>query len=257
MIVVLIVFFWIMNRNTETSKIASLREPNEENVNKETIPSRSLKLSKKDQTRNIKRIKISSDYYYQKTKKAKFQNLLDHRQPIFKMETNLIEIIREFKERSGLNVKLITANTPGYSHDTKCELRPESFFNEKQFNFEFENMPNEEMIRYFCISSNLKYIIDTYNQEILIADPGVILVKDFRDFSLVPKQFDSLIEKVFINKQIPSTAPRSVEQLKQAMVSIGIQLDAGTSITYENDQFNIILPKSEANFLLDFIEKIQ
>jgi type II secretory pathway component GspD/PulD (secretin)/tetratricopeptide (TPR) repeat protein len=42
---------------------------------------------------------------------------------------------------------------------------------DKIYNFDFENMPIGEIIRYICISSNLKYKIDSY--AIIIAHPSV------------------------------------------------------------------------------------
>ena len=80
---------------------------------------------------------------------------------------------------------------------------------DKIYNFDFENMPLGEIIRYICISSNLKYKIDSY--AIIIAHPSV--------------QIDEMVTRFY-----PVNSSVFAALSDNAPVSNGGELDLGGSL---------------------------
>jgi general secretion pathway protein D len=112
----------------------------------------------------------------------------------------------------------------------------------KNYNFDFENLPIGEIIRYICISSHLKYKVDSY--AVIIADPSV--------------KIDEMVTRFYpVNSSVFSalsdTAPQSTggeldldsdfdatrggdggdgQDIRKYLESLGVQFPAGAQVAY-------------------------
>ena len=109
---------------------------------------------------------------------------------------------------------------------------------DKNYNFDFENMPIGEIIRYICISSNLKYKVDTH--AVIVADPKVQVDDMVTRFYPVNSQVFSTIAETGaggggddlvggIGEVAGGEDEKSVENYLKAM---GVQFAAGSTVAY-------------------------
>lgn len=111
---------------------------------------------------------------------------------------------------------------------------------DKKYNFDFENMPIGEIIRYICISSNLKYKVDPH--AVIVADPRVQVDDMVTRFYPVNSQVFSAIQENAagggggggdlvggIGDVAGGEDEQSVENYLKAM---GVQFPAGSSVAY-------------------------
>lgn len=139
----------------------------------------------KDQVRRIN----SSSYYkdMEEQKKLLFTQKLKKIITRFKKKDSLKEVLLHLTELTGIQIKIITRETPGYGVDEKyanlLTFPPDM---DQELDLNFENIPVGEFIRYISILTSVQYKVDFDNEQILLAEQGVILNQNFNDFSVNP-----------------------------------------------------------------------
>lgn len=108
---------------------------------------------------------------------------------------------------------------------------------DKKFNFDFENMPIGEIIRYICIAAGLKYKVDDH--AVIIADHRVRIDEMVTRFYPVNSQVFSAIKDTAggdgggdLVGGIGDIAGEDEGDVKQYLEAMGVQFPAGSSIAY-------------------------
>ena len=108
---------------------------------------------------------------------------------------------------------------------------------DKKFNFDFENMPIGEIIRYICIAAGLKYKVDDH--AVLIADPRVTIDEMVTRFYPVNSQVFSAIKDTAAGGGggdliggIDDVAGEDEGDVKQYLEAMGVQFPAGSTVAY-------------------------
>ena len=188
-----------------------------------------------------------------------------------KMNGTFNEMLDLLTKKSGLKIKIISHDTPGYSFDEDYASKNKiSFDKDKKLNFDLQNMPNGEIARFLALAAGMQYLVDPDNQEVLFAEQGVILNKNFSDFSVNPdalhnltlteqyKQREERYSKYVANTDNDSsnnsgTPEKLLEQMKKALKIHNIKLPAGSRIDIENGQFIFHVPEEEERKILDLL----
>ena len=226
---------------TEIDKQAAAREFQEKADNNEEV---SLE--------DVRRLTVSLSYKRElEEKKEHFQKNLKQIIPRFKHSNSISEIIDELKESSGLDLKLLSSTSPGYSFDESYKPLEEDFFLSKKFSFDFENMPSGEIIRYLAISANLKYKVDEENQEVILSEPGVILHDNFSNLSVDSDSFNDLKDYEFNSAEQEAPTEFDIKLVRKALESKGVHFPAGSEIHYEKGKYVFTVPEEEQQKLLE------
>lgn len=254
-LVLLILLFKAATSEDKTEDEEVSKAKAEKLNNQITERSLSENRGKEASQKEIRRLTVSDSYKAeQEEKKKKFMGSVKQAVPRFRENKSMLDTIEALREISGIEIKLITASTGGYSFDDKYTPKSEESFKSKKYNFDLENMPSGEIVRYLAMASNLQYKIDLESQEILIADRGVILDKDFREQKVSTDFFKDIPQLGFYSQEngVPST--EDILMVKQSLEKRGVKFPAGSDISYENGEFIFTVPEKEQKSILEMIK---
>lgn len=133
--------------------------------------------------------------------------------PKFKQNAKIQDVLKSLKELSA-------------KHDPKKKgltiiyrPNPDKKDNEKTFNFDFENMPIGEIVRYICISSNLKFKVDKH--AVIVADQNIQLEQMVTRFYPVRSKFMSIISDL-----------KGDKKTRAYFESLGVNFSTGADVAY-------------------------
>jgi hypothetical protein len=260
MILCLIAFWATRNSQKNTSQPDASQTQNQpKSLTAQEIKS-TLPSEQKNSTNTARRITISESSKEELAeKKALFQKAIKAIIPEFKINGNLEEIILELKQSSGLDIELVSARTAGYSFDDNFKPLDESTFTKKAFNFDFENMPVGEIIRYLAIASGLKFKIDEERQEAIIAEKGIILNDDFKTQKINKETIRKLLSSLQGpngNASIEDVKSLTISQMRKYIHLMGVKLHAGSDLLYDGGQIFIKVTESEQKRLNTIISAL-
>lgn len=159
----------------------------------------------------------------------------------FKIEDKLKIIIPKFKQNADITTVLESLGSSVKKHDQeqkglKIIYIPFGDKPQKEkgkvFNFDFENMPVGEIIRYLCLSANLKYKIE--NNAVIIADPKVAIHH-------LETKFYALSSNL-----IPNINSNTKKDFKSYFESLGVQFPAGTKVAYIESASRLVVTNTAA-----------
>ncbi|MCH2205117.1 MAG: hypothetical protein MK132_04500 [Lentisphaerales bacterium] len=109
---------------------------------------------------------------------------------------------------------------------------------DKKFNFDFENMPINEIIRYICLAAGLKFKVDDH--AVIIADPRVQIDEMVIRFYPVNSQVFAAIKDnaadggggADLVGGIEDVAGEDEGNVKQYLEAMGVQFPAGANVAY-------------------------
>ena len=168
-------------------------------------------------------VTITSTFGKEKENPPKIEEKLKIIIPKFKQKATIEEVLAALRDES-------IKNDPDKKGVSIIYRKGQEKVKDKNFNFDFENMPTGEIIRYICIASGLKYKVDKH--AVIIAAKNI--------------QIDELVTRFY--PVDPSIASLFTELgVQNYFEALGVSFDAGAQIAYLKSVSRLVVTNTPNN----------